>query len=73
MVTAYFLWKIQVSILYYYFTCFFFLSAIPNRVTAPPLSIAIVSHNARLFVPPVFGMFTFVTLLLVATIPYWLK
>lgn len=51
----------------------FFLPTMINKVSAPQLTIAADSHNARLFVLPVFGMFTFVTLLLVATIPYWLK
>ena len=54
-------------------TAFFFLPTMINKVSAPQLTIAADSHNARLFVLPVFGMFTFVTLLLVATIPYWLK
>lgn len=54
-------------------TAFFFLPMMINKVSAPQLTIAADSHNARLFVLPVFGMFTFVTLLLVATIPYWLK
>lgn len=54
-------------------TAFFFLPTMINKVSAPQLTIAADSHNARLLVLPVFGMFTSDMLLPVAIIPYWLK
>lgn len=54
-------------------TAFFFLPMMINKVSAPQLTIAADSHNARLLVLPVFGMLTSDMLLPVAIIPYWLK
>lgn len=54
-------------------TAFFFLPMMINKVSAPQLTIAADSHNARLFVLPVFGMLTSDMPLPVAIIPYWLK
>lgn len=54
-------------------TAFFFLPTMINKVSAPQLTIAADSHNARLLVLPVFGMLTSDMPLPVAIIPYWLK
>lgn len=54
-------------------TAFFFLPMMINKVSAPQLTIAADSHNARLLVLPVFGMLTSDMLPPVAIIPYWLK
>ena len=54
-------------------TAFFFLPMMINKVSAPQLTIAADSHNARLLVLPVFGMLTSDMPPPAAIIPYWLK
>lgn len=72
MLLSAFIW-ISVFTRYLGNTAFFFLPMMINKVSAPQLTIAADSHNARLFVSPVFGMFTSDMPPPVATIPYWLK
>jgi hypothetical protein len=72
MLLSAFIW-ISVFTRYLGNTAFFFLPTMINKVSAPQLTIAADSHNARLFVLPVFGMFTSDMAPPVAIIPYWLK